>query len=282
MKDVRESTPRAAEALRTRMLGAAVALLFLGLVVIMYTETAPESAPEVVYPELPDFAAISDVREKKQAFFRYLEPMIEAHNTRVRMSRRQLEAWRAQRAAGDRLGDEVRAVLAVLGERYRVDVPAQGPIPMERLDALLACVDVIPPSLVLAQAATESAWGTSRFAREANNLFGEWCFTAGCGLVPNRRSQGATHEVERFATVSASIDSYFHNLNSHPAYAELRAIRARARQAASTISGADLAAGLTLYSERGEDYVDELRLIIRVNDLGRFDSAPATRTARAD
>ncbi|MCH2098860.1 MAG: glucosaminidase domain-containing protein, partial [Pseudomonadales bacterium] len=163
-----------------------------------------------------------------------------------------------------------------------VDVPAQGPIPMERLDELLACVDVIPPSLVLAQAATESAWGTSRFARKANNLFGEWCFTAGCGLVPNHRSQGATHEVERFATVSASIDSYFHNLNSHPAYAELRAIRARAREAAATISGADLAAGLMLYSERGEDYVDELRQIIRVNDLGRFDSAPATRTARAD
>ena len=60
-----------------------------------------------------------------------------------------------------------------------------------------------------------------------------------------------------------------------------RSVRARA-QRRRTISGADLAAGLTLYSERGEDYVDELRLIIRVNDLDRFDIAPATRTARAD
>ena len=282
MNDIRESTPSAEEALRTRILGAAAALLFLGLVVLMYTGTAPEPAPKVVYPELPDFAAISDVREKKQAFFGYLEPMIEAHNERVRMTRRQLEDWRARRAEGDRLGAEARARLSVLGERHRVEIPEQGPIPVERLDALLACVDVIPPSLVLAQAATESAWGTSRFAREANNLFGEWCFTEGCGLVPNRRSQGATHEVERFATVNASIDSYFHNLNSHPAYAELRAIRARARAAAATISGADLAAGLTLYSERGEDYVDELRLIIRVNNLDRFDIGPATRTARAD
>ena len=52
----------------------------------MYTGTAPEPAPKVVYPELPDFAAISDVREKKPAFFGYLEPMIEAHNERVRMT----------------------------------------------------------------------------------------------------------------------------------------------------------------------------------------------------
>ena len=103
MNDIRESTPSAEEALRTRILGAAAALLFLGLVVLMYTGTAPEPAPKVVYPELPDFAAISDVREKKQAFFGYLEPMIEAHNERVRMTRRQLEDWRARRAEGDRL-----------------------------------------------------------------------------------------------------------------------------------------------------------------------------------
>ena len=35
-------------------------------------------------------------------------------------------------------------------------------------------IDVIPVSLVLAQSAVESAWGSSRFAREGNNIFGEW------------------------------------------------------------------------------------------------------------
>ena len=33
--------------------------------------------------------------------------------------------------------------------------------------------DIVPPSLVIAQAILESAWGTSRFAIEGNSLFGE-------------------------------------------------------------------------------------------------------------
>ena len=294
MNDARESSPSfaelvrrgevlqaRAESVRTAVLGGAAVLLFVVLVVLMNRTPEPEPVVEVVYSELPDFGSITNVREKKQAFFGYLEPMIEAHNRRVRKTRAELETWRARRAERERLDADDRARLIALGERHRVDVPTDGPVPIDALDALLARVDVIPPSLVLAQAATESAWGTSRFAREANNLFGEWCFTEGCGLVPARRPEGATHEVERFESVYASIDSYFRNLNSHPAYAELRERRMQARADAAAISGADLAAGLTLYSERGEDYVEELRLIMRVNDLDRFDIAPSTQTALA-
>ena len=63
---------------------------------------------------------------------------------------------------------------------------------------LLNRVDVIPPSLALAQGANESAWGTSRFSKEGNNYFGQWCFKLGCGLVPRQRDSGAQHEVAKF------------------------------------------------------------------------------------
>ena len=121
--------------------------------------------------------------------------------------------------------------------------------------------------MALAQAALESGWGTSRFAREANNLFGQWCFDEGCGMVPDRRIAGAQHEVRSFETVDAAIAAYFRNINSHPVYAPLRDIRQSARKRGGGLSGLDMAAGLTRYSERGEAYIDEVRQVIRVNDL---------------
>jgi Bax protein len=134
---------------------------------------------------------------------------------------------------------------------------------------LLQRVDVVPVSLVLAQAAKESAWGRSRFAREGNNLFGEWCFTAGCGMVPRRRESGKTHEVETFPSVRAAVASYIHNLNSHPSYRMLRSIRASLREAGKPLNGLALARGLEAYSAQGSDYVASVRDIIRKNRLGR-------------
>ena len=37
------------------------------------------------------------------------------------------------------------------------------------------------------------------------------------------------------------------------------------------LTGTRLAGGLLSYSERGEAYIEELRAMIRVNNLGQFD-----------
>jgi uncharacterized FlgJ-related protein len=135
------------------------------------------------------------------------------------------------------------------------------------LAALLQRVDTLPVSLVLAQAAIESGWGTSRFAREGNNLFGQWCFDPGCGLVPAARRTGARHEVAAYASVNDSIDAYLLNINTHSAYRDLRELRARARAEGREPTGLELATGLRSYSERGELYVQDVRSIIRGNGL---------------
>jgi len=133
-------------------------------------------------------------------------------------------------------------------------------------ELLLARVDVIPPKLALIQAAKESGWGTSRFARSANNLFGEWCFSEGCGVVPASRSEGRRHEVESFDSVQDAIASYVRNLNSHPSYAPLRERRAALRAAGEAPTALALADGLGRYSERGEAYVQEVKSMIRHNE----------------
>ncbi|MCR6652499.1 MAG: glucosaminidase domain-containing protein [Cellvibrionaceae bacterium] len=120
---------------------------------------------------------------------------------------------------------------------------------------------------MLAQAASESAWGTSRFAREGYNYFGQWCFKAGCGIVPKRRLEGAYHEVTRFDSVRESVAAYFHNINTHSAYHGLRLLRQEKTARREPFSGHELAGKLTSYSERGAPYIEELRSIMRSNQL---------------
>ena len=140
----------------------------------------------------------------------------------------------------------------------------------ERCLALKARIAMIPVDLVLAQAANESAWGTSRFAREQNNYFGLWCFTEDCGVRPLAAAAGTRHQVAQFETVADGLRYYALTLNSHPAYESLRALRAATLGAGSPVTGASVLDGLGSYSERGQDYIDELHQMIRVNRLDQL------------
>ena len=132
-------------------------------------------------------------------------------------------------------------------------------------------LDVVPPSLILARAANESAWGTSRFATKGNNLFGQWCFSKGCGLVPRGRAEGASHEVAKFSSPYRSVRAYIQNLNRHPTYQLLRDVRLEDRRENAPLSGLELAEGLRGYSERGEEYIEEIRAMIHYNNLEFYD-----------
>jgi Bax protein len=137
----------------------------------------------------------------------------------------------------------------------------------EIIEELILRVDLIPASLALAQAANESAWGTSRFTILGNNIFGQWCYEIGCGIVPARRAAGATHEVKAFDTIQQSVEAYFLNINTHESYSYLRDLRAKMRKRDFKLDPMSLAIGLGRYSQRGDRYVDEIQRIIIQNDL---------------
>jgi len=133
---------------------------------------------------------------------------------------------------------------------------------------LLRRTDEIPVALVLAQAANESGWGTSRFAREGNSLFGQWTFRKSTsGLVPDSRSQDAAHRVRSFESIRASVRAYLRNLNVGHAYVELRKLRAAMRKRGEPLDPLILATGLKRYSQRGEAYVEEIKALILSNRL---------------
>lgn len=220
--------------------------------------------PDWIGEPLPDFATFTDSQERKDAFFAYLFPRVALANQRVLTLREQVKALSEKKA----LTEPDKAFLMAQAERMRIEEPFASPEFYEMLNRRL---DVIPPSLVLAQAANESAWGTSRFARQGNNLFGQWCFSAGCGIVPLARADDAIHEVASYDTPYQSVLSYITNLNRHPSYQSLRIDRAQLRASNRTPTGPALAPGLEAYSERGEAYIEEIMGMMQFNGLQEYD-----------
>ena len=215
---------------------------------------------------IPDFTKYEAGTERKKEFFNYLLPLINNHNASILKARHKISQWSQH---PDSLGWFDHFQLENFLETYQLD---NFNINNEHDWAkLLRRVDVIPASLALAQAANESGWGTSRFAREGNNYFGQWCYKKGCGIVPKGRGTRDVHEVAIFNSPSDSVASYLRNLNSHKAYKTLREIRVIMREEEQSIRGAELVKGLGKYSQRGQDYTIELRSIILHNNLQKYD-----------
>ena len=249
----------------TRLLDVKIVMLagvLLGALFLGIHFWSGSGSPEVV----PDFGAYASVAEKKQAFFGFVRPSVQSENSLILAERQALLAIKASVATDASYADfEVRQIRQ-LAEKYRV--PNREDLSdNEVLTGLLSRVDVVPEGLALAQAANESAWGTSRFARDHRNFFGLWCFTDGCGVKPRQASAESTHQVAAFDSVRAGVAYYLLTLNSHPAYAPLRARRQARRVAGQPVTGEAMAEGLQRYSERGQAYVDEIKQMIRGNDL---------------
>lgn len=225
-----------------------------------------ELSPPALIKALPALAEIQHIPERKQVFIDTLLPLIEWRNHELLRTREELVAMYASALANTSLTSTQMRRLKQLRKEFDV-TDEDFPDLEEALITLLRRADVLPQDMVLAQAAAESGWGTSRFAVEANNLFGQWCYRPGCGLIPQRRPEGARHEVQKFASVNEALDAYYRNINTHLAYRELRHQRASLRATGESIRGELLVPTLLRYSSRGQAYVDELLELIRFNDL---------------
>jgi Bax protein len=212
--------------------------------------------------DLPDFAKILDIQQKKSQFFDFLRPSITQENQYLLDIRQQLFAWREKILIEEHLSEEEQQQLVALAKTYKVEINASV---LSQINELLVRVDIVPSALILVQAANESAWGTSRFARIGLNFFGIWCFRPTCGMVPGGRDTGAKHEVAAFKSVDEAVKRYLYNINTHNAYRLFRAIRSQLRAENQPLYPEVLATGLLPYSQRGADYVLEISEMIRHN-----------------
>lgn len=227
------------------------------------TQGLNDTKRDPVVSDLPDFGRIKNVNKKKRQFFAYMKKPIDAENERLLVERKFVVDMQTKFNNNIEFTEDETAKLQEMVVRYRVKNTHLNN--SKCYNDLLLHVDIIPAELALVQAALESAWGTSYFARKANNIFGQWCFTPGCGIVPKRRPKGETHEVAVFDSVSLSVRFYMQFLNSHPLFSKLRKARSKNRKNNEAPDPISMAGGLGAYSARGSDYISELRSMIVSN-----------------
>ena len=214
-------------------------------------------------PDLPNFIGIIDIKQRKSKFIDFVRPFVLKENARILEQRERLLELSEHRTTGRAFSRVELDWIKALCREYRLGTCE--PTAQTTWDELSLRVDVVPISLALAQAAAESGWGTSRFANEANNIFGQWCFSKDCGVVPADRPEGAIYEVARFDSINEAVRSYMRNLNTGTFYKDMRRTRQKMRERNEPITGYVLAEGLSRYSQGGEQYVGLIRNMIRNN-----------------
>lgn len=217
----------------------------------------------------PDLSELSDVSERKSLFLRSLLPIVVQENQRLREQRSLVQLM--VEGGLPQQNTEAHAWLSQVAREMRV----KGDLADNEVQQkLLRRLDEIPLALALAQAAIESGWGTSRFAREGNSLFGQWTYNSKQGLEPSDRDEDADHLVRAFPHLQASVRAYMRNLNTNRAYREFRDTRAEMRADKQELSAEELAHHLKRYSQRGIEYVKELQKMITSRTLAALDNLP--------
>lgn len=211
---------------------------------------------------LPDFQRADDSAATQAAFRAWLEPRIRGVNEAIAAQRATLEQLAEQARAGMAPSARDRQWIERMGRQYRLPSTGGAFPASDWFSEMQLRVDTIPPQLVVAQAALESGWGSSRIARRGNNLFGITCTRPGCGLIPDQRTTALRYEFTRYRSPTDSLRAYFDLLNGHPAYAPFRELRAQQRAGSGELDASLLAAGLRAYSELGDEYIERIRKLI--------------------
>lgn len=237
------------------------------------------SVPRLYLTEIPqrwsDQTSLEvSVEIKKQLFFRLLLPAVLSANEMIMRDRILATELIARRGSEEGLSAAESAWLRRLARRYGLTSNRHlRPDSAALADLLNHHLLPIPVSLVMAQAAEESGWGTSRFAAQGNALFGQWAWSGERIRPTLQREALGDYGIAAFTAPLQSIVAYMRNLNTHAAYAELRARRGELLERGANVSGWTLAETLTNYSERGQEYIDTLHTIMHFNDLAATDEA---------
>lgn len=192
------------------------------------------------------------VKEKKKKFFEMMLPAILVSKERLSETLKKVKVI----ARKDKLSLTEYIFLTELQDRYKT----------KDTDILIKRLTTCPPSIVLAQSAIESGWGTSRFFLQADNPFGIWSFDKNEERIVAEGSRGKKKVyLKKFKNLSESIDAYFELIATGP-YATFRSKNMKIHDSLVLVKH------LHQYSEKREVYVKQLTNIIESNNLRKYDT----------
>lgn len=188
------------------------------------------------------------VQEKKERFRQLLTPAINKVYAELMA--------RYEQVAADLQDGQPHPELDALKKEYRAETDEQ----------LLQALKPHPKSIVIAQAAMESAWATSRFFREAKNVFGVWSFDKNEPRIAAGEQRGdKTIWIKKYASIEDSVRDNYRVLARSSAFVGFRELRMTSEDPFELVKQLDR------YSELGAKYGEELSSVIRFNKFTQLD-----------
>ena len=209
------------------------------------------------------------LNSNKKEFVKTVLPIIINENQKIIVTREFLNDLKIKLQTFKTINNNEISKLNKIAKKFNIKYSNKHKLDL--IEEILANVDIIPNSIALAQAAIESGWGKSRFAKEYNALFGEYTYDQNKGVVPLEREHGDKHLIKSFTSYNNSVSSYFKNINSHNAYKEFRDVRNIMRSKNNFSNISLLLNKLNSYAE-DINYVSNLHLVIEKNNFNKFDS----------
>lgn len=196
------------------------------------------------------------VDEKKQKFFDMLLPSVMVAAFGINETRKKLSTIALQLENNEPVSQEDSLFL----EKQLKDWKARD------VDNLLNVKMVTRPnSIMLAQAALETGWGSSRFFVHANNTFGVWSFDPNESRIRALETRsGKPVYVRKYENLSLSIIDYYKVIARGP-YAEYR------EQRIESDDPYEMVDYLFRYSEIGQEYTQRLKTVMRKSNLEKYD-----------
>jgi len=191
------------------------------------------------------------VKEKKKRFFALVAPAVES------VYKELFEQYHSVKK--DISNHSNAQKIAALKKKYKVKTDRE----------LLIALKPHPISITLAQAALESAWGTSRFFTKANNIFGVHGLSSRGSIPAGIKKNGRTVWVRKYKTLDDAIMDYYRMLSTVPAYKKFKRLNYEDKSVYKIVEG------LIHYSERGNAYIKSIKSVIRHNNLTKYDTKVA-------
>ena len=209
-----------------------------------------------IYDDIVSFDDLPIVA-KKRKFFDMMLPalLIAAHE--VEEARLKLQILAARLEKGEELTRNDQEYLTGLLQEWQA----------ADIDELLTSKMIVQPSsIMLAQAALETGWGTSRFFTQAKNTFGIWSFNRAEPRMRAKETRGGRIvHVKKYDDLIESIIDYYKLIANGP-YSQYR------QAIVEKNNPYEMIPYLTRYSELREEYVKRLRVVMNQSKLERFDT----------
>lgn len=193
------------------------------------------------------------VKQRKDIFVRILLPAINVVQKEILNNREIVKILKKK----SKLTKEEKLYTINLFNQYKT--------PYGKWTELESKMIIYPASLILTQGALESAWGTSRFFKEANNPFGIWYTTPGKKIVAKTSRGNSTSYLKVYGNLKDAVKDITLIISRLSEYNNLRKLYWENKKPY------EIAAGLLKYSEEGHLYIEKIRNTLEHNNFEKYD-----------